>query len=394
MSLRVALVSLHTSPLETPGTGDAGGLNVFVVGLADALTAAGVETEILTRRTGAATETPDARTPGGAPVRFLAAGPLGPVPKNDLVGHLDELTAALRTLPRFDVVHSNYWLSGLAGLPAAEGWGAPHVLSLHTVAALKNENLAPGDRPEAESRLAGERMLAQASDLTVAHTRAERDAVHSFYGVPAERLAVVPPGVDTQLFHPGPPDEGQPFVLVLARIQPLKGVELALEAVASIREADRPLLVVAGGTSPGHEAYAAGLLERAAELGLEVRFLPAQSRPDTADLLRRAALLLVPSHSETFGLVALEAAASGTPVVAYRTSGLTESVVDGVSGMLLPSRDPRAWGEAIRGLLADRERRATLSIGALEHGRSRSWPTVAREVASLYEGLIAGRIDP
>ena len=410
MSLRVALVSLHTSPLEQPGFGDAGGMNVFVVGLADALHAAGVEVEVLTRETGASDETTDARTPGGAPVRFLRAGPRASVPKNGLLEHVGEFAHSMAELPRFDVVHSNYWLSGLAGLQAAERWGVPHVLSLHTVAALKNARLAAGDAPESSERIDAERMLTRASALVLAHTRAESESVVEAYGVPRDRVAVVPPGVDTALFHPagdlrpltasgldvaphsgGAAASAAPYALVLARIQPLKGVDLALEAVAAVPEQRRPHLVIAGGTSPGHDDYAASLRRRAAEPDLagRVEFLPAQPRESAAELLRGAAVLLVPSHSETFGMVALEAAASGTPVLAFRTSGLRESVAEGVSGLLLDSRDPAAWGQALGSLLGDPDRLAALRDSALRHGRSRSWAVTADEVLMHYRAVIA-----
>ncbi|MFB2584994.1 glycosyltransferase [Herbiconiux liukaitaii] len=397
MSLRIALVSLHTSPLARPGAGDAGGMNVYLVGLAEALAEAGAEVELLTRDAGEGAST-DARTPGGVPVRALRAGPRASVPKGELPSLAPAFARELERLPPFDVVHSHYWLSGLAGLPAATDWNAPHVLSLHTVAALKNERLAPGDAPEPPLRLDGERMLVRASAHTVTATEAERLAVIAAAGLTGEeesRVVVVPPGVDTHLFHPaegagedGDGDQGQadapPYVLVLARIQPLKGVELAIEAVSALPGLR---LVIAGGTSPGHDGYAAALRDLALRHGLadRVEFLSAMSRARTAELLRGAALLLVPSHSETFGLVALEAAASGTPVVASAAAGLAESVADGVSGVLLPDRDPHRWAQAIAALLADPARLRTLGATAVDHARSHSWRATAERHLDLYE---------
>ncbi|MFB2580087.1 glycosyltransferase [Herbiconiux sp. P15] len=395
MSLRIALVSLHTSPLAQPGAGDAGGMNVYLVGLAEALAEAGAEVELLTRDAGEGAST-DARTPGGVPVRALRAGPRASVPKGELPSLAPAFARELERLPRFDVVHSHYWLSGLAVLPAATAWNAPHVLSLHTVAALKNERLAPGDAPEPPLRLDGERMLVRASAHTVTATEAERRAVIAAAGLTGEagsRVVVVPPGVDTRLFHPaegagGDGADGRadtsPYLLVLARIQPLKGVELAIEAVSALPGLR---LVIAGGTSPGHDGYAAALRDLALRRGLadRVEFLPAMSRARTAELLRGAALLLVPSHSETFGLVALEAAASGTPVVASAAAGLAESVADGVSGVLLPDRDPRHWAQAIAALLADPARLRTLGATAVDHARSRSWRATAERHLDLYE---------
>ncbi|QJU55459.1 glycosyltransferase [Herbiconiux sp. KACC 21604] len=393
--MRIALVSLHTSPLALAGSGDAGGMNTFLLGVADALVAAGHEVELLTRATDARPGTPDAlRTPGGAVVRFLEAGPRASVPKGELAALAPAFADALRALPPFDVVHSNYWLSGLAALPVAEEWGVPHVLSLHTVAALKNARLAPGDTPEPSSRLDGERMLVRASALTVTHTAAEREAVVELLGAEPTAVVTVPPGVDTELFHPGDATPGRPVVAVLARIQPLKGVDLAIEALARIPSASRPRLVIAGGVSPGHDDYAHDLLSRTRELGLEgdIEFLPAQERAAAAELLRDAALLLVPSFSETFGLVALEAAASGTPVVAARTTGLLDAVSDGESGVLLDGRDPALWAATISGLLADPARLAALSTSAVAFAARHTWRGTAVRLAGLYSAAVAARI--
>jgi len=365
-------------------------MNVYLVGLAEALAASGVEVELLTRATGA--QHPDARTAGGVPVRALPAGPAGPVPKGRLAALAPEFARAMSALRPFDVVHSHYWLSGLAGLPVAGAWRAPHVLSLHTLAALKNARLAPGDRAEPAARVEGERMLVRASALTVAATRAERTAILQASDADTAAVTVVPPGVDTALFHPrgASAPVGRPTVLVLARLQPLKGIDLAIAALARIPPELRPVLVVAGGVSPGHGDYAAALHRMAAELlgPDDAVFLPAQSRPATAALLRDSSLLLVPSHSETFGLVALEAAASGTPVVAGRVGGLAEAVVDGVSGVLVDGRDPETWAGVIGGLLGDRDARAALSASAAAFGASRSWSATAEELRAHYDRLL------
>jgi D-inositol-3-phosphate glycosyltransferase len=396
VSIRVALVSLHTSPLAAPGEGDAGGMNVYLLSLAEALAARGVDVELITRA-----DAPDApralHTPGGVPVRFIEAGPRASVAKHDLLPLAAEFGAELARLPRFDVIHSSYWLSGVAALPVAEAMGIPHLISLQTVAAVKNAHLAPGDAPEPPERLRAEAELVHGSALAITLTEAERAAIIEAYDADASRIVVVTPGVDTTLFHPaaafhrqappGPKEDARPTLLVLARIQPLKGVELAIQSLLAIPAARRPRLVIAGGTSPGHDAYASELRTHVARAGLgdEVTFLPPQSRPAAAELMRTASLVLVPSHSETFGLVALEAAASGTPVIAGRTTGLTESVVDGVTGVLVEGRDPDAWARAIDGLLSDRARLATLGASAAAYGRALTWERTARHLSSLYE---------
>ncbi|MCS5723172.1 glycosyltransferase [Herbiconiux sp. CPCC 203407] len=388
MSFRVALISLHTSPLAGPGSGDAGGMNVYLVGLAEALAQAGTEVELITRDAGEGAT--DARTPGGVLVRFLRAGPRAPVPKGELPAQTPEFARSLAQLPRFDVVHSHYWLSGLAGLEAARAWRAPHILSLHTVAALKNERLAPGDRPEPAERLSGERMLVRASARTVTATDAERLAVLDAAGPDLDdgRVVVVAPGVDPSLFHPREPAAPDPYLLVLARIQPLKGIELAIEAVSALPCHRRPRLIVAGGTSPGHDDYAAALRALAERSAARVEFLPAQSRSATAGLLAGAALLLVPSRSETFGLVALEAAASGTPVVAAASGGLVEAVADRLSGVLMSDRDPVRWAAAIDRLLADPARLAALGASAAEHASRHTWASTAAQLRRVYRHAV------
>nr|WP_228508369.1 glycosyltransferase [Herbiconiux sp. VKM Ac-1786] len=362
-------------------------MNVVLVGLADALTAAGHDVELLTRARSA--DETEGRTVGGTLVRFLEAGPRASVAKGELPAHLGEFGERMRELEPFDLVHSHYWLSGAAALPVAEEWGVPHVQSLHTVAALKNAHLAPGDRPEPASRVAAERMLVHASELTLALSAAERAAVLDAYAPPGERVRVLAPGADTALFHPAAAaPAARPTLLVLARIQPLKGVDLAVEALALLPE-PRPRLVIAGGTSPGHDDYAAALHRRVHELGLDddVQFLPPQTRAEAAALLREATLLLVPSHSETFGLVALEAAASGTPVVTSGTGGLAESVPDGVSGVHVGSRRPEDWAEVLGRLLADEAGLERLGATALQHGRARDWEAAATELLAEVAAL-------
>ncbi|MCS5715865.1 glycosyltransferase [Herbiconiux sp. CPCC 205716] len=387
---RIALVSLHTSPLDAPGTGDAGGMNVVVVGLADALTAAGHDAEVLTRaRSEAEVAATEARTAGGTRVRFLEAGPRASVAKGELPAHLGAFGERMRELTPFDLVHSHYWLSGAAALPVAQEWGVPHVQSLHTVAALKNAHLAPGDHPEPAERLAVERMLVHASELTLALSAAERAAVLDAYALPGERVRVLAPGVDTSLFqHAAATSAPRPTLLVLARVQPLKGIDLAVEALALLGP-ERPRLVIAGGTSPGHDEYAEALRRRVHELGLDddVSFLPAQTRVQTAALLREAALLIVPSFSETFGLVALEAAASGTPVVTTGAGGLAESVPDGVSGVHVRSRRPEDWAEVMGGLLAQPGQLSALAATAARFGRARDWAEAAADLLGAVEQL-------
>ncbi|TQL55404.1 glycosyltransferase [Subtercola boreus] len=389
---RVGLVSLHTSPLETPGSGDAGGLNVYVVAVAEELARLGLEVELLTRA--ASPDHPETGyTAAGVPVRFLRAGPLEPVPKDELARHMYAFRDALRALPRFDLLHSHYWLSGAAALTVAEEQGIPHIQSLHTVAALKNEHLAPGDRPEPAERLWGEQRLVLESSVTLSSTAEERSAILRAYGAEPGRVLVVPPGVDTGLFHPGPEKGAErrrgsrPRILTLGRIQPLKGQDLAIRALATIPAERRPLLTIAGAPTPGEKKYERSLHTLVDELGLadDVVFAGTQARDVAALLIRESALLLIPSHSETFGLVALEAAASGTPVIASRGTGTGSSVIHLSTGLLLGTRDPAVWGETIDRLLGDSVQLEELSASAARHAALHTWRLTAELTLAAYQ---------
>ncbi|MFC4224406.1 glycosyltransferase [Lysinibacter cavernae] len=387
--LRVALISSHTSPLSIPGQGDAGGLNVQVLSLAVELVRMGHSVDIITRRTHR--EQPAVEvTAEGITVRALTAGPLAPVPKEDLPAVLTHMSERIAELGPYDIYHSHYWLSGVAALPVAESLNAPHILNLHTVAALKNQHLAPGDRPEPQSRIDAERSISERSELITGSER-ERHSLISDYHLQPARVHHISPGVDTALFRPALPrhpallDAG-PYVVTLGRVQPLKGQDLAVEILAALPKSVRPLLVIAGEPTPGNEAYAESLRGLAARLGVtdSVRFLPAQTREHAAQLLSGAELAIVPSHSETFGLVALEAAAAGTPVLAQRITGLAESVVSGVTGILFEGREPSVWAEKIASLLNDEASLVSLSTSARTAAESRSWPRHARRVSDVY----------
>ncbi|CCH79723.1 putative Glycosyltransferase [Nostocoides japonicum T1-X7] len=396
---RLALVSMHTSPTDTPGTGDAGGMNVYLASVAGPLVAEGFSVDLVTRRVGP--EQPAVEElPSGARLVRIEAGPPEDLSKGRLEHHVEEFAAGLADVAAYDLVHSHYWLSGVAGLAVARALGVPHVLSLHTVAALKNATLAPGDEPEPHRRLRWERDLARASAATVAATRAEARAICEYYGIDPAEVDVVTPGVDHAVFTPSGPGptgaagdllaQGRPYLLVAARMQPLKGQDVAVEALARLDPVTRPALVLTGEASPGHEAYRERVLRRVRELGLtqDVVTVSAVPRPELAALFRGATLLLVPSRSETFGLVTVEAAASGLPTVAARVGGLAEAVSDGVSGILVDGHDPGAWAAAIEDLLADPVRYAALSATALGYAAEFSWTAVAARLAARYRSLV------
>jgi D-inositol-3-phosphate glycosyltransferase len=352
----------------------------------------------------------------GVTLRHLTAGPAERLAKSAIDPYIPAFREALatsfgggpegergRTAPAplpYDLIHSHHWMSGTAALPLARAWGIPHVQSYHSVAARPGSALSEGEPPESPARVPGEALLARESDLVVAISAAEARTVIERCGANPDRVAIVPPGVDCALFRPSHPGDaaadpelaphGRGFALFAARLQPLKAPDLAIAALAHVPEPIRPDLVIAGADSPDFSGYLARLHQLIGELDLTtyVRFLGPQDRPQLAALLRQASLCLVPSHSETFGLIALEAAASGTPVIAAATGGLREAVVHGESGQLMDSRQPEDWGVAITKLLANPRLLNRMGVVARVHARRFTWAAMAEELTRLYQGLL------
>jgi len=402
------MVSMHTSPVATAGSGDAGGMNVVILEVAKGLAARGVRVDLLTRASAAPAVTEIAE---GVMLRELAAGPPTVLPKSALPTVVDEFGEAVAALARsvdggYDLIHAHYWLSGLATLPVALEQGIPLVQSFHTIAAMKNRHLAAGQSAEPELRVRTEMFLAGQAAAIIAGSAAIVPNLIDDVRAPADRIWVIPPGVDVELFRPtlavsagermraklGIAD-GRPVLVVAARIQPLKDQELAIRAFAEVHALRgwAPVLVLAGVETPGDEDYGRMLRELAASLGVadDVRFVGALSRSELADLFAMASLTLVPSHSETFGLVALESAASGTPVVGYNTGGLVEAISDGVSGVLVDSRDPREWASEIALLLSDQRRLESLQFSARHHALGFTWGATTTALLGVYASLQA-----
>lgn len=400
--LRIGVVCLHTDPFEPPGAGDVGGMNVVVRNAVTAMAGAGHSVRLWTRRSRPdASETEEI---DGVQVRRLAAGPPRPVPKHGhdeliapfaelLAGDLDDEATGGPDGPAVQVLHSHHWFSGMAALPIARRRGIPHVQSFHSIAAPASAPLSEGERPESPARLEGEALLARSTDAIVAISDAEARTTIDRLGADPAIVHVIPPGVDGTLFHPGAASPA-PILLAAARLEPLKGIDVAVRALAGVIDllpegASRPRLVVAGGAT-NDEAYPRELRSLAASLGVgpDVELVGPQTREQLAALMRAATLVLVPSHSETYGLVALEAAASGVPVVATRTGGLEESVIDGVTGVLLPDWDPAVWAAAITALLTSPGERARLGAGGRAHALSRTWSDVAAATVACYQRIL------
>jgi D-inositol-3-phosphate glycosyltransferase len=390
--LRIGLVSLHTSPGDEPGSGEVGGMNVVVRHQAEALADRGHQVEIITRRS-APTQPDSVSLVPGVCLRFLSAGPAEPVPKGEHDAFIEPFRAGLEELGPYDVLHSHHWFSGVAALPVARERGIPHVQSFHSIAAESDTPLSEGERPESAGRPAGERMLARDSDAVVVVSSAEASTVRTRLGGDESRTWIVPPGVDGSVFRPagaGARRAETPYVVAAARVQPLKGLDLAIEAVAGLGREDRPTRDVAGDASSEAGDYVDELRRLAAAHGIadRVTFVGPQSRADLAFLFRGAAAVLVPSHSETYGLVALEGSASGVPVVAAAAGGLREAVVDGETGVVLESRDPGDWAAEIERILTDRTYAAGLAAAGREHAERLSWERSAAGLEDVYRRVL------
>ncbi|GAB3189481.1 glycosyltransferase [Nesterenkonia suensis] len=396
-ALRIVMVSLHTSPLAQAGAGDAGGLNVYVNALSRALRSAGVCIDLVT--TG---DQPDhvRELADGRRVHQLQVG--GGGDKNSLVDQADSLAArALRSLTAVDpapvtTVHSHYWISGLAGMTMARRLRAPLVHTMHTIGAIKQE--CDPRTAEDPRRDAAEARIARAAGMLTANTTGERDDLVRLFGVPPSGVALVRPGVDLSTFYPPSGEdprgrlEGRPLRLTFAgRLQPHKGPQVAVAALGELRRTmpDTPVELTVAGRQSGQDAL--DIAELAAAHGVEdlVRTTEPLPHPQLASLFRESDAVLMPSYSESFGLVALEAMACGTPVLAHDVGGLSELVRHRRTGRLVESLDPAAWAEEMRWLVLHRRAWSRYSVTAAALAEEYSWAATATAGRRLYCSLLA-----
>lgn len=399
MIKRVAYLSMHTSPLLQPGVGDAGGMNVYVDQLSRAMAERGVAVEVFTRRDDPSLPNQVTVTPGYR-VHHIEAGPARPLPTERLAPHVRRFAAGvidvLDDLPAIQVIHTHYWLSGWAGLLVKQHVGVPMANSFHTLGRIKNLTRREDEPPEGLLRIAAEQEVIAASDCVVAATPLEADDLLAHYGADPGALCVSPPGVDHGRFAPGPSSEARrrlglgpgPLVGYVGRIQPLKGVDVALNAFEQVKATlpDATLLVVGGPSGTRGERELRMLYARAAEVG-SVVFSDAVPHSTLADVYRAADVLHVPSRSESFGLVAVESQACGTPVVATKVGGLTFSVDDGSSGILVDGWDPDRHAAALLEILTDGSRATLMSKQALEWAERFSWENTVDRFLELYRGV-------
>jgi D-inositol-3-phosphate glycosyltransferase len=396
--MRIAQVSAHTSPLAPLGGRETGGMNVYVLELSRELARLGYEVDIFTRLDG---DLPaiEPLEPNLRLVR-LEAGPAAPVEKEAVVAHLPAFARAMVAFARaepvpYHLVHSHYWQSGWAGGVLARAVEAPHVAMFHTLGEVKNR--ARISEQEPRQRIAHERAVVRRADAILTASAHERDLLTRHYGANPSRLHTIPCGVDLELFRPYDRDAsrrelglapGSPVILSVGRLEKLKGVDILIDAVAQLQETDFQLVIVGGDARAS--ALKAELLSQALAAGLEgnVRFEGAVPHDRLPLYYSAADVTVVPSYYESFGLVAVESMACGTPVVASRVGGLVSTVTDGVAGYLIPWRCPEPFAEKLDVLLNNPELRANFGRAARRSVERFAWPRVGAEMAAFYDHVL------
>ena len=398
---------VHTSPLDQPGAGDAGGMNIYVVESAERMAAMGVSVDIFTRRHNP--DLPDiVELSAGVRVRHLNIGACSAT-KEELPALIPNVSDAFSKVledEKYDVLHSHYWISGKVAMPVAKKFGIPLAHTMHTMARVKNMNLAEGERPEPMIRVQGETQVVAAADALIANTDAEAASLVSLYEACPDNVSVVSPGVDLYTFTAGNgrkaareaiglPQDAHILAFV-GRIQPHKGPEVLIRAVAEMLNHSphlrtKLITIIMGGASGSGLGEVDRLKDLASWLNISdvVRFENPVPRAQIPQWYRAADLVCVPSYSESFGLVALEAQACGTPVVATAVGGLRTAVADGISGVLVDGHDPRAWSSVLARLIQEPQRRVLLSMGAIEHASHFGWDATARGTLDIYDRIIA-----
>jgi D-inositol-3-phosphate glycosyltransferase len=394
---------VHTSPLEQAGLGDAGGMNIYVIESAKRMAAVGVDVDIYTRKI---SEDQPEVIEYEKGIRIINLNlPVG-TKKEEIPTLIPALAQEFKEKIRnqgYSIIHSHYWIPGKVAMPAAKEFEIPLVHTMHTMARVKNASLAEGESPEPMIRVQGEIQIVQAANALIANTDAEAACLVGQYDACPDNVAVVAPGVDLYNFTPNRKDARyhlgiDPKKLVISfvgRIQPHKGPEILIRAINEMMTHNpelRPVLQVfiTGGASgvKNHEDIRMRELVNWLKLDDVIKFLEPLSREKLPDLYRSSDLVCVPSYSESFGLVALEAQACGTPVVASAVGGLRTAVADGISGVLVDGHNPKAWSSVLARLLMEPQRRILLSLGAVEHASHFGWDATARGTLDVYDRLI------
>ncbi len=407
--MRIAMLSYHTCPLATLGGKDTGGMNVYVRELTRHLGALGIHVDVYTR-------SQDEHVPHvihdlgyGNRVVHVPAGPEVPLPRDEMASHIPQFVAGIQEFAqkknlRYDLIHSHYWMSGVAGQELKEAWNLPLVHMFHTLGRMKNR-IARGEEAEGEYRLKGERAVLEAADCLIAATPAEVAQLQWLYGGDARKMKVIPPGVDLSHFYPIPADEAKEYIgvqpedsvlLYVGRIEPLKGIDTLIEAIACIHhdgllEENHLCLSIIGGETGEDEALISAEMTRLQALREEykltdfVAFLGKRSQDTLPYYYSAAEAVIMPSHYESFGMVALEAMACGTPVVASQVGGLAYLVQDGVTGFHVPDQEPDELCDRLVTLIHDRDLRQRLGDQAAAYAQEYAWEKITAQIAALYK---------
>lgn len=406
------MISYHTCPLATLGGKDTGGMNVYVRDLTRYLGMNGIHVDVFTR-------SQDEHVPHvlhdlgyGNRIVHVAAGSEHPLTKKELTAFIPEFVRGINDFANqkkihYDLIHSHYWMSGIAAIELKNKWQVPILQMFHTLSRLKNQKILPSP-DEDESRPIGEQIVMDGVDHIIAATDDEKNKMTHLYQIGKDKVSIIPPGVDTSHFYPIPPDEAKGFVgvppeekmlLFVGRIEPLKGIDKIIHAIANLRKGDvlsncPHYLIIIGGdpdapaAEMNEEMQRLQLLSRDLEIGNLVLFLGKQSQDTLPYYYSAAEMVLVPSHYESFGLVALEAMACGTPVIATQVGGLTHLIKDGVTGFTVPDDDPQQLELSMTQLICKEEIRQQMSNQALAYAKSYSWEKIAPRIVVEYQRLI------
>ncbi len=412
--IRVAMLSYHTCPLATLGGKDTGGMNVYVRELTRALGRLGIHVDVFTR-------SQDEHVPHvlhdlgyGNRVVHVPAGPEQPFPKSQLADHIPQFVEGIKQFAvekglHYDLIHSHYWMSGIAAGMLADAWQVPVVHMFHTLGEMKNRIATSEAEKEGAYRLDGERQVLAQADRIIAATQAEQAQLLWLYKADLKKIVTIPPGVDTGHFYPIPADEAREYigipkddrlVLFVGRIEALKGVDTLIRAMACMRmsEMDKPayLAIIGGDPNASPELMSHEMTRLQAlcgELSMDrmVVFLGKRGQDTLPYYYSAAELLVMPSHYESFGMVALEAMACGTPVIASQVGGLAFLVQDGVTGFHVPNGDSDALCAKLTLLMADASLRAQMGAQAAEYARGYAWEIIAAQIVDVYKSLLPGR---
>ena len=407
------MLSYHTCPLATLGGKDTGGMNVYVRDLTRYLGPLGIQVDVFTR-------SQDEHVPHvlhdlryGNRVVHVRAGPEIPLPKQELLHHIPEFISGIQEFAasknlHYDLIHSHYWTSGIAALGLAEEWHVPVIHMFHTLGVMKQRVAQTEDEVEGDYRLNGEQEVLSRADRVVAATPAELAQLQWLYKADTKKITIIPPGVDLSRFYPIPPDEAKEFIgippcdrmlLFVGRIEPLKGIDTLIEAIALMRNQgvfkERSLCLSVIGGDPeidpdGMSAEMSRVQELRAQYGLNdlVTFLGKRSQDTLPYYYSASEAVVVPSQYESFGMVALEAMACGTPVVASQVGGLAFLVQDGVTGFTVPTSDPASLAERLTALINNPELRQRMGGEAASFAKEYSWEVIAKQIVELYQEVL------